>query len=77
MQGDSETNSGGGGDLVADVLVPVAVDTSYSYRVPDGMALAPGDFVTVPLGTRQTTGVVWASRLATAAAGLVAFESST
>ena len=29
------------------------------YRVPDGMALAPGDVVRVPLGPRQVTGVVW------------------
>ena len=49
-------------EAVADVLVPVAVDIAYSYRVPRGMALAPGDFVTVPLGTRETTGVVWGLR---------------
>jgi primosomal protein N' (replication factor Y) len=48
--------------LVADVVVPVAVDTAYSYRVPDGLALAPGDVVTVPLGTRETTGVVFEIR---------------
>ena len=45
---------------IADVLVPVAVDIAYSYRVPHGMALAVGDFVTVPLGVREATGVVWA-----------------
>ena len=28
-----------------DVLVPVALDQTYSYRVPDGLALAPGDLV--------------------------------
>ena len=48
--------------LVADVLAPVAVDTAYSYRVPADLALKPGDFVVAPLGTRQTTGVVWALR---------------
>ena len=47
---------------VVDVLVPVAVDTAYSYRVPAGLALEPGSFVTVPLGTRHATGVVWAER---------------
>ena len=47
---------------VADVLVPVAVDIAYSYRIPAGLDLAPGDFVTVPLGVRETTGVVWAVR---------------
>ena len=47
---------------VVDVLVPVAVDTAYSYRVPETLALEPGSFVTVPLGTRHATGVVWAVR---------------
>jgi len=46
---------------VIDVLVPVALDQTYSYRVPDGLALAPGDLVSVPLGARgETLGVVWA-----------------
>src|SRR5215831_12800877 len=44
---------------VVDVLVPVALDKAYSYRAPDGLALAPGDLVTVPLGTRAATAVVW------------------
>src|SRR5271154_2909352 len=48
--------------LVADVLVPVAVDTAYSYRVPAGLRLEPGQFVAAPLGTRMATGVVWATR---------------
>ena len=61
MSGDS-TSDNLSGDLVADVLVPVAVDTAYSYRVPKHLALEPGDFVTVPLGTREATGVVWATR---------------
>jgi primosomal protein N' (replication factor Y) len=45
---------------VVDILVPVALDQAYSYRVPDAMALAPGDLVRVPLGAREATGVVWA-----------------
>jgi primosomal protein N' (replication factor Y) len=45
---------------VVDVLVPVALDTAYSYRVPAGLDLAPGDVVTVPLGNRECTAVVWA-----------------
>src|SRR4030088_1370748 len=45
---------------VVDILVPVALDQAYSYRVPDGMALAPGDLVSVPLGARTANGVVWA-----------------
>ncbi len=47
------------GDTIVDVLVPVAVDRPYSYKVPDGMDLRPGDLVVVPLGPRQVTGVVW------------------
>jgi primosomal protein N' (replication factor Y) len=45
---------------VVDVLVPVALDHPYSYRVPGGLNLAPGDLVSVPLGARAATGVVWA-----------------
>ena len=45
---------------VVDILVPVALDQAYSYRVPDAIALAPGDLVRVPLGASEATGVVWA-----------------
>jgi primosomal protein N' (replication factor Y) len=45
---------------VVDVLVPVAVDRAYSYRVPEQLELAPGDIVCVPLGAREATAVVWA-----------------
>ncbi len=44
---------------IADVLLPLALDGPYSYRVPPGMALAAGDYVAVPLGPRQMIGVVW------------------
>ncbi len=50
--------------MVADVLTPVAVDIAYSYRVPRGMTVAAGDFVLVPLGSREVTGVVWETRKA-------------
>ncbi len=45
---------------VVDVLVPVALDQAYSYVVPQGIAVAPGDVVSVPLGAREVLGVVWA-----------------
>ena len=45
---------------IVDVLLPVALDRPYLYRVPAGLALVPGDFVTVPLGRRAATAVVWA-----------------
>jgi primosomal protein N' (replication factor Y) len=44
---------------IVDVLVPVALDEAYSYRVPPGLELAPGDLVRVPLGAREATGAVW------------------
>jgi primosomal protein N' (replication factor Y) len=48
---------------VVDVLVPVALDRAYSYRVPEALELAPGDIVGVPLGAREATGVVWAENV--------------
>ncbi|MGL4635024.1 MAG: primosomal protein N' [Beijerinckiaceae bacterium] len=47
------------GSTVVDILLPLALDKAYSYRAPAGMALAPGDLVKVPLGNRETLGVVW------------------
>lgn len=44
---------------IAEVLLPLALDGPYSYRVPDGLALEAGSYVAVPLGPRQMTGVVW------------------
>jgi primosomal protein N' (replication factor Y) (superfamily II helicase) len=44
---------------VVDILLPVALDQAYSYRVPESLALEPGDIVTVPLGARAVTAVVW------------------
>jgi primosomal protein N' (replication factor Y) len=41
------------------VLLPLPLADSYDYRVPADMALAPGDFVRVPLGRRVVAGVVW------------------
>ena len=41
------------------VLVPYPVDKAYDYKVPDGMELAPGDYVTVPLTGREVPAVVW------------------
>jgi primosomal protein N' (replication factor Y) len=49
----------GGGALLARVLLPVAIGTAYTYRVPDGMSVVPGSIVRVPLGTREVIGAVW------------------
>src|SRR5579863_217248 len=45
---------------MVDVLVPVALNHTYSYRVPRGLELKPGDVVCVPLGPREVVAVVWA-----------------
>jgi primosomal protein N' (replication factor Y) (superfamily II helicase) len=54
--------------LIADILTPMALDTAYSYAVPAAMGLAPGDVVHVPLGPRETIGVVWEIREASSGA---------
>ena len=46
-------------DTIASVLVPVAVPTAYTYRVPVGCHVVPGTIVKVPLGTREVVGAVW------------------
>jgi primosomal protein N' (replication factor Y) len=47
---------------IADVLIPLALDTAYSYAVPAGLPLQEGDVVQVPLATREVAGVVWSLR---------------
>jgi primosomal protein N' (replication factor Y) len=47
---------------IADVLIPLALDTAYSYAVPDGLDLGEGDVVQVPLANREVVGVVWGLR---------------
>ncbi len=44
---------------IVSVLVPYPVDKAYSYAVPPGVEVKPGDYVTVPLGGREVPGVVW------------------
>jgi primosomal protein N' (replication factor Y) (superfamily II helicase) len=41
------------------VLLPLPLSGAYDYLVPDGMDVAFGDFVEVPLGSRSVLGVVW------------------
>ena len=53
MNGDSSSPGPRG---VVEVLLPYALTGPYSYKVPDGMALAAGDYVRVPLGPRQVIG---------------------
>ncbi|MBA4223032.1 MAG: primosomal protein N', partial [Methylobacterium sp.] len=55
---DDALDEGQGGGTV-EVLIPLGLDQAYSYAVPAGLTLAPGDVVQVPLGPRETVGVVW------------------
>jgi primosomal protein N' (replication factor Y) len=41
------------------VLLPLALPAPYDYAVPEGMQVAPGQFVVVPLATVEYLGVVW------------------
>ena len=52
------------GLLLADVVLPLALPGTLTYRVPDALAatLAVGRRVTVPLGTRRASGFVAALR---------------
>ncbi len=47
---------------IVEVLLPLALETSYSYLAPEGMGVEPGSYVLVPLGTRHVIGVVWGER---------------
>ena len=55
MTDDSATGT------IVEVLLPLALDGAYSYGVPHGIDVGPGDYVRVPLGPRQITGVVWSA----------------
>jgi primosomal protein N' (replication factor Y) len=44
--------------IVAKVLLPLPLPEAFDYEVPEGMALARGDNVIVPLGARTSWGVV-------------------
>lgn len=41
------------------VLLPLPLADAYDYSVPQGLYVAVGHFVIVPLGKRETLGVVW------------------
>ena len=41
------------------VLLPVALDQTYDYALPDGIEVEPGAFVLVPFGPQVRIGIVW------------------
>ena len=60
MTGNSTTSLDFGDDpRCVSVLLPLPLGKAYTYAVPDGLALMEGDFVAVPLGVREVSGVVW------------------
>src|SRR6267378_3272301 len=57
---------------VVDVLVPVALNQTYSYRVPRGMDVAPGDVVCVPPLQEELRALVdWVANYTLSARGMV------
>ena len=48
-----------GGEVSVPVLVPTPLDRAFSYAVPKGQHVAPGQIVQIPLGPRKVAGVVW------------------
>ena len=53
------TDSLAGKGHAVPVLLPYPFAGPFDYRVPSGMAVAPGDIVQVPLNRRIEMGVVW------------------
>jgi primosomal protein N' (replication factor Y) len=41
------------------ILLPVALDQTYDYLVPQGLDPQPGQFVLVPFGPQHRIGIVW------------------
>ena len=56
------------------ILLPLPLAGAFDYGVPEGMRVAPGDFVVVPLGRRSVIGVVWDQPLGEAGAAPVPDE---
>ena len=57
---ESGTSSGKGQRRVK-VLVPLPLGAPYDYLLPAGLEAEPGAVVRVPLGSRDVSGVVWAT----------------
>jgi primosomal protein N' (replication factor Y) len=41
------------------ILLPVAIDQTFDYLVPEGLDPQPGQFVLVPFGPQARLGIVW------------------
>lgn len=47
------------GNPSVEILLPNHLGHGFDYAVPEGMELAPGDYVIAPFGSRELPGVVW------------------
>ena len=52
-------NGGASSARSVPVLMPVALDQTYDYLVPEGVDVPPGSFVLVPFGPQTRIGIVW------------------
>lgn len=57
-------------DNIAEIALPLGIDQPYSYAIPAGMPIAAGECVRVPLGPRETYGIVWETRRGVAGGNL-------
>lgn len=55
---------------VAEVALPLGIDQPYSYVIPAGLDIGPGNCVRVPIGTRESYGVVVETRASGSASNL-------
>ena len=56
--------------MIAEIALPLAIDQPYSYTIPAGMTLEAGDCVRVPIGPRESYGLVWEVRRGVAGGNL-------
>jgi len=56
---DATTATGLNGKKRISVLLPLPLAGAYDYRADGDLELRAGDFVAVPLGSREIVGVVW------------------
>ena len=61
MQRDhaSSTDSAPAATALLSILLPLPLAGPYDYRADTDLRLERGDFVIVPLGSREVIGVVW------------------
>src|SRR5215467_14215380 len=55
----SSTDGAPPGAVLVSVLLPLPLAGAYDYRAEADLRLERGDFVVVPLGSREVIGVVW------------------